>query len=143
MAKEFSIGRDVSLDVVDPLLGVIKFTIKTGFKSTPQYVDIQSKDLNGLPLHDVIPNGHNLEFDLDRKDGTAEDYFASREAIYFNGGEVPNVSVTETIRERDQSITQYRYTGVSLKLTNAGTWSGNEVTKQALAGFATRKIKIL
>lgn len=143
MAKDFSVGRDVSLDVVDPVLGVIRFAIKTGWKSTPKYAEMKSKQLSGETLHDTVPDGHEVVFDLDRKDATVERYFAAREAAYFNGAEVPNVHITETIRERDGSITQFRYTGVSLKLDNAGTWAGNETTKQSVSGFASRKIQTL
>lgn len=142
MAKDFSIGRDVSLDVVDPLLGAIRFGIKTGWKSEPQWAEMKSKALDGVPLHDAAPDGHKLNFDLDRRDATVESYFAAREAAYFSGGELPQVMVTETIRERDGSVTAFRYTGISLKLTNAGTWAGNEVTKQAVEGFASRKVKL-
>lgn len=142
MANDFSVGRDVSLDVVDPVLGVIRFAIKTGWKSTPKYVDVKSKPLSGEPLHDVIPDGHEVTFELDRKDATVENYFATREQTYFNGGEVPAVTIRETIRERGGVITQFIYTGVSLKLDNAGTWAGNETTKQSVSGFASRKVPL-
>lgn len=143
MAKDFSVGRDVSLDVVDPVLGVIRFAIKSGWKSEPQWVDLKVKQLSGEPIHDTVPDGHSVTFDLERKDATVESYFAAREEAYFNGAELSNVQITETIKERNGSITQFRYTGVSLKLTGAGTWAGNETTKQTVTGFAARKRQIL
>lgn len=138
---EFNIGRDVSIDIIDPQRGPIRFAIKTGWSATPDYDNPESKGLDGENRSMSIPNGHRLTMNLDRKDSSVEDYFADNEARYFNNELLPNVSVTETIRERNGSISQYRYTDVSLTLGER-TWRGNAATTMTVSGRARRKIKI-
>lgn len=142
MPMPFSIGRDLSLDIIDPLQGVIRFGIRTGAEFTPQYTDLSSNALDGLDRKATLPNGHRIVFNIDRADPRLEDYFAAKEANYFAGIVDPNVSITETITERDGTVTQYRYTEVSLKLTGGGSWKGNQITTQTLEGMASRKVKV-
>jgi hypothetical protein len=142
MPNGFNIGRDVSMDIVDPVRGLVRVPLKTGATFTPVYDSLQSKALDGIPRHDEIPNGHRIAVEVDRKDATLDDYFTAREADYFNGLPVPNVSFTETITEQNGGVSVFRYTDVAIKLTNGGTWRGNTITTQAFEGMASRKIKI-
>lgn len=141
MPNDFNIGRDVSLDIVDPVLGVQRFSIKTGWNSEPQYDEVNSKALDGLPRQDVIPNGHRLTMELDRSDPLVDNFFTTREAAYFNGQEVPLCTVTETIKERGGAVSVFRYTGVALR-QDASAWRGNTPTTQRITGMARRKIKV-
>lgn len=141
-ANDFSIGRDVSLDLVDPVLGPQSWSIRTGWESTPEYRELTSDGLDGETRRDAVPNGHRLTMRLDRRDASVENYFAAREAAYFNGQVVPLVTITETIREIGGAVTQFRYTGISLRLTGSGSWGGTGPTTQTVEGFARRKIKV-
>lgn len=114
----------------------------TGFESTPQYNDIESKALDGQPRFDTVPHGHRCTFSFDRADSSIDDYFTRREAAYFNGGVLPLVTITETITEVGGGITQWRYTGVSLKLTGGGAWRGDAITTQSIEATAARKIRV-
>lgn len=139
---QFNIGKDVSLDIIDPNQGPLRFSIRTGFDHTPLFDEVSSKGLDGFPRNESVPNGHRLTFNVDRADRALDDYFASREANYFNGGVNPKVSITETIREVDGSVSIYRFTGVSLSLQNGGTWRGNSPVTQAVQAMASRRIKV-
>lgn len=140
-ANEFNIGRDVSLDFVDPAFGVQRFAIKTGWEATPQYDDVSSKGLDGVSRKDAIPNGWTCTMDLDRGSGAVDAYFANREAAYFNNQAVPLATITETIQEVGGGVSVYRYTGCSLK-QGATAWRGNNTTTQRIMVDARRRIKV-
>lgn len=140
-ANEFNIGRDVALDFIDPLFGPQRFAIKTGFESTPQYDDVNSKGLDGVMRSDAIPSGHRLTMDLDRGNGEVDAYFTRREAAYFNNQAVPLVTVTETVQEVGGGVSVYRYTGCSVK-QGATAWRGNTTVTQRIELMARRKIKV-
>lgn len=139
-SNDFNIGRDVAIDFVDPELGPQRWSIKTGWEATPQFDQVSSKALDGVPRQDSIPNGWRLSIDMDRASGGMDAYVARREAAYFNGQIVPLITVTETIQEVGGSVSVYRYTGCSV-MPGATTWRGNDATKQRMELFARRRIK--
>lgn len=140
--NNFSIGKDISLDVVDPVQGVVRFDIKTAFESKPQYHDIASTGLDGLTRYAELPTGWDGSFTMDRSNSAVDDYFAAFEANYFAGVNALPITITETINEADGSISQYRYDGVVLKLEEAGSWKGDERTTQRVSFKASRRIKV-
>lgn len=136
-----NIGRDATLDVIDPALGPLRFKIRTGYTVTPQYIDLSSKGQDGEKRNATIPDGHSIELSLDRGSGEADSYFANREAAYFNGIDIPPVSVTETIKEANGAVSQYRYTNGTIK-QGATSWKGDTITTSGVTLNFTRKIKI-
>lgn len=141
-AQEYNIGRDVTLDIVDPVQGLLRFKLMTSFEGTPKYKSLESNPLDGVPRFAEIPAGHEVVFEFDRADSNADDYFCAQEENYFNGIAIPNASITETVREVNQSISQYRYSGVALSLTKSGPWKGDSLVGQSIRGMASRKRKI-
>lgn len=143
MANEYSVGRDIKMDIQDPDRGIQRFSIQTGVDWVPQFTDLTSKGLDGVSRQDTVPNGHRLTFTFDRGDGRIDAYFADREENYFNGNENPLITITETVRNPNGGgISKYRYTGVSLKLTAGGTWRGDSITTQTIEAMASRKRRI-
>ena len=142
MALAFNIGRDVSLDISDPIQGLVRFGIRTGAEFTPIYDELKSKALDGIPRNASIPDGHRIMIQIDRNDARLDNYFATKEANYFAGNVDPNVTITETITEIDGSTTVWRYTDVSIRLTSGGVWKGNAITTLSIEGVAARKVKI-
>lgn len=138
----FNIGKDVTLDIVDATLGALRWKIKTSFDADPEYKEVRSEALDGVNRFGYLPAGHKLTFQFDRGDSSVDDYFASREADYFNGVQLGNVSVTETITNPDGSVSQYRYTDVALKLTKSGAFKGESIVTQTVEGMAARKVRI-
>lgn len=141
-AQEFNIGRDVTLDIVDPTQGPLRFKLVTSFEGTPKYKELESGALDGVPRFAYLPAGHELVFEFDRADNRADDYFCRIEQNYFNGAVTPNVTITETVQEVNGAISQYRYTGVALSLTKTGPWKGDSLVGQSIRGMASRKVKI-
>ncbi len=137
--NDTNLGRDVVLNILDPRRGIQRFGLMTGFDGKPQYNQLESKGLDGVPRFRNVPHGHRLTFNFDRQDRSIDDYFAQAEEDYFNGAQMPQVSITETITELDGSVSQWIYTGVSLTLTDGGTWKGDAITTQSIEGMASRK----
>lgn len=142
-AKDFNIGRDITLDIYDPQAGLQRFKLMTTYDSEAQYKHLESHALDGVPRFAAIPYGWKLQFGFDRGSSAADDYFTAQEDNYFNGDPLPEVSITETIREVDGSITQYRYTGVCLYFAKGGTWKGDSLVGQTIEAMCSRRIKIV
>lgn len=137
----FSVGRDVSLDIVTPT-GPIRFSMVTKFMSKQDLVDKKIKGLDGITRHLRFPDGWTGSFEIERQDSTADDYFAAQEENYYQGQNELPCTITETIQEVNGSITQYRYVGVLLKFEDAGEWKGDESVKQKVSFVSARRQKV-
>lgn len=137
----FSVGRDVSLDIVTPQ-GPLRFSLVTKFMSKMDITDKKIKGLDGITRHVRFPDGWTGSFEIERQDATADDYFSQIEDAYYQGlNEIP-CSITETITEVNGSVTQYRYVQVLLKYEDAGEWSGDNTIKQKISFVAARRLKV-
>ena len=141
-ANGFSVGRDVSLDIIDPVQGAIRFPIRTGWKADPEYTDLTSMGLDGLHRFAHLPKGHKLQLTLDRKDSSVKSYFAQIEGQYFAGATLGSVSITETITNVDGSISVFRYLNVALKLTNGGDFKADSKVDMVIEGMASRIVQV-
>lgn len=139
--NSYSVGRDVSLVIVGAN-GPLAFSQITGFQSKPDITDKKVKGLDGVTRHLRFPDGWSGTFDIERQDSTLDDYFAQVEANYYAGVNEQPVSITQTIREVNGSITQYRYMNVLLTPDDAGSWKGDDSVKQKLKFVAERRIKV-
>ncbi len=137
----FSVGRDVSLSIVTAS-GPLRLSLITGFSAKPNTKDQPIKGMDGVTRHLRLPDGWAGSFDVERQDSTVDDYFAQLEANYYAGQNEAPATITETITEPNGSVTQYRYTGVLLKLDDAGSWTGDASVKQRLSFIASRKLKL-
>ena len=137
-AGGFSVGRDVSLTVIyngAPLT----FGLVTNFEAKPITGDNKILGLDGVPRHQVFPEGWSGSFTLTREDASTDDWWASLEAAYFAGQNIPYGTILESITEADGSLSQYRFENVSLKLTDAGSWSGNKEVIQKVEFMASKR----
>lgn len=139
--NNFSIGKDISYTVVTSS-GTLTLNGKTGYSVKPMFTDINHKGLGGLNVHGVIPDGWQIELQFDRTDPNVDNYFAQREADYFNGVNQQGGTIFENIVEKDGSITSFRYTDVSLKYDNAGNWKGDSLIPISVTATASRRIKV-
>lgn len=139
--NNFSVGRDVSLDIVGPN-GPLRFSLVTKFTSKQQTKAEMIKGLDGISRPVRFFEGWEGSFDLERQDSTVDDYFAQIEANYYAGLNEGPVTITETITEVSGSVTQYRYLGVLLRLDDAGDKSGDMTVKQKLSFMASRRVKV-
>jgi hypothetical protein len=137
-----SYGRDIRLDInladgsVLTLPEIIDYDIKPT-NHTDSFVNIQ-----GRPVHNVIPQGGNLTINLKRVDSTIEDFQAAFEANYYAGAPLLKGTLTETISNPDGSIIQYQCQGVVLIIEDMGTWKGETAVSQQIKGMYETFVKI-
>lgn len=137
----FTVGRDVSLDIVGAS-GPVRFSLITKFTSKQDVKDNRVKGIDGITRPVRFFDGWSGSFDIERQDSTVDDYFSQLEANYYAGLNEASVTITETITEVSGAITQYRYTGVLLKLDDAGDYAGDSTVKQKISFVASRRIKV-
>jgi hypothetical protein len=138
----FSLGKDVVLDVITPS-GVLQLpATTTGFESKPVYKREKSSPLNGINLEVPIPAGWEGSITLDRQNSAIDDFFAQQEAGYYAGQNVLQATITETISEASGAISQYRYTNVALRFDEAGKKTGDSKIQQTIGFFASQRIKV-
>ena len=77
------------------------------------------------------------------RSGTAiDDMFTTAEATFYTTGVLSNVTVYQYITEQGGTTSCWQYSGVSLKLTEGGSWKGGEDVKMKIAGFASTKKRV-
>lgn len=139
--NSYSVARDITFTVVTPS-GPLELAGKTDYSIKPMFTDLKHKGLDGVVEHGVIPDGWQISIRLDRRTPELDNFFAAREADYFNGVNQVGGTILETIQEADGSVSQFRYTGVILKYDDAGDWRGDSNIPISLTGMASRRIKV-
>lgn len=140
----FNIGRDGSqITIFDTVAGQITFNGQVGFDSRPRTKQLESQSINGVTTFRNVPNGHEGTFEFDRQDSSIEGYFAILEMNFYAGLPPPIVTITQTINELDGSVTQFQYTGGTLKLDDAGQWRGLDKVSPKVSWSASKKIPLV
>lgn len=140
--NNFSLGKDVTLDVITPQ-GPLQLPVTTtGFEAKPQYNKIRSKGLDGINRGANVPDGWEGSISLDRQNSAVDDFFAAQEAGYYAGQNVLSASITETMREPSGAVSQYRYVNVCLSFDEAGNKTGDNKIEQKIGFFASQRIKV-
>ena len=138
-----NVGRDVTVVIIDPQNGGIQtWTDITGFESKQQTKRLDSITMDGTNTYAEVPKGWDVSFMLDRSSSAVDDYFCAVEAGYYAGLDQSGIQITETITEVSGAITQYRYNNVVLKLSDAGSKTGDNWIKQKIDGVASTRQKI-
>lgn len=140
--NSFNVGKDVRLDLVDPVQGVVSFTLITGFTAKQLTKEQRISGLDGVVRPLILPDGWDGSFEIERSDSLVDDYFAAVEAAYYSGQSIQSATITETITEANGSVSQYRYTGVMLKFDGAGDWKGDNSVKRKVGFVAGRRLKV-
>ncbi|HKT53322.1 MAG TPA: hypothetical protein VJP88_02645 [Caulobacteraceae bacterium] len=143
--QAYNVGRDATLNIVasgSPLSPILL----TNFESNQETVDLKSKPLNGPPIFQKVPDGWKGSFEIDRANSILDDYFAAEESAYFAGDDANVVTILQTIRDAAVGavgpVHQYRYTGVVLKLENAGAYTADAKVSQKVSFVASQRIKV-
>src|SRR5260363_305341 len=94
------------------------------------------------PIHLRFPDGWSGSFEIERDSDALDRHFARAEDDYYLGVNESPCTITETIIEPNDAISQYRYEGVLLKLEDAGEWEDTKSVKQKLSFVASRRKKV-
>lgn len=132
-ANGFNLGGDLQMVIVDDQQGLQTFNIQTMADFRQLTARIKSVALDGKTRYAELPEGWEMDLDFDRADAGLMDYMARNEDIYLNGGRPGIITVSATVNEVDGSVSQYQLTGGAMKLTNGGTFKGNDKVPQKAA----------
>jgi hypothetical protein len=138
----FTVGRDVTLNIFGSDGQTHSFTQITGFDRKQETVHVQSKGIDGVIRHLELPDGWSGRITVDRASDDVDAYFAQLESNYYAGQNIPAAQITETITEADGSTSQFRYTGVMLKLDDAGRYAGENLVSQTLSFACSKRLQI-
>src|ERR1700712_2885024 len=117
----FSLGRDTQLVVIAPS-GRIDLTHVTGFDSRQVTHPIRIDRLDGTQMAAELPKGWEGSFDLERGSSAVDDFIATTEQSYYNGGQLLTSTLYQYVTEADGSTSTYQYGGTVFKLSSAGAW---------------------
>lgn len=135
---DFDIGRQARLDIVAN--GAVLVTQQlTGFHAKQETITIKSRPLNGPPVQKEIPDGWTFDYMIDRLGPQFDNFFAGEEENYWDGVAQAQVFITQTIQEKDGSISQFRFEGISQKFDDAGNYEQDKKVEQKVSGFASRR----
>jgi hypothetical protein len=140
----YTIGSDCTIDVFDPISGgLLTLNGITSFEPRQMTDNSMRRRLDGTVHPLLIPGGWEGTIGLDRLDDAIDRYFSGWEDAYYSGQNMRTGSITETIRNPDGSISQYRYEEVMFRYDNAGTRRGEQAIEISLAFQSARRRKIV
>ncbi len=137
----FSVGRDCQLVVMGPF-GRLDLTHVTGFDSRQRTAAVRIDRIDGTQLGAELPKGWEGYFEIERGSSAVDDLIAKMEQTYYAGGAIPVGSLYQYVSEADGSTSTYQYDGAVFKLSQAGTWRGDQSVKQRLEFFASSRKRI-
>lgn len=137
-------GSDVSVDIITPY-GAIQIDpdFIMDFHPQPVTVNQRSKGLSGKTRNQVIPDGHRGSFTVHRYDATLDNWWAQYEADYHAGVLQSNSTITETIRNADGSVSQFRYIDVTLDIEDFGRREADQPIAMRVNFNASRRERVV
>ena len=140
-SNTFSVGRDCQIVVMGPF-GRVDLTHVTGFESRQRTATERVDRIDGTQLGAELPKGWDGYFELERGSSAVDDLIAQIEANFHAGAAVPPGSLFQYVNEPDGSTSTYQYDTVVFRLSQAGTWRGDQSVKQRLEFFASTRRRI-
>jgi hypothetical protein len=140
-SNSFSIGRDGAFKLQ---VGNQTFDLEncTGFDQKQETAAVNVDPVRGLQLFGEIPKGWSGSFEVYRKNAELDRLFAAMETTFNNSGTLLNATLFGYIDEAGGGQTIYKFTGVSLKMDDGGTYAADKEVKQKISFKAqTREVK--
>ena len=138
----FAIGGDLQLVIVDTVQGLLTFNIVTMTDLKQLTQRVKSVGLDGRTRYAELPEGWEVDVDLDKAGPQLLNYVAAYEDAYFNALPLGTITLSQTITEVDGTVSQYQLTGGAMKLNNAGTFKGNDKVAQKVGIVFSRIHKV-
>lgn len=136
-----STGRDGKFQL--QMLGkVYDLYNATNFDQKQETADIKVDPIRGQQLFATLPKGWTGGFEVYRKDAELDRLFSDMERAYNATGQIEYGTLYGYIDEAGGGETVYKFTGVALKLDDAGTFKGDSEVRQKVSFMAsTREVK--
>lgn len=141
MAGDFNTGRDITVVITGPN-GTVTLSYVTSFDRKQNVTKLKSSCIDGITRHENIPDDWTGSIGLDRAGREVDDLIYALEAGYFAGQKTAKGTITETIQEVDQSISQWRYAPCVFDLSDAGKWAKDSKVEPKLEFSASRRVLV-
>jgi hypothetical protein len=137
----FNVGRDCQLVLIGPF-GRIDFKHVTNF-TVKQVVDkVRVKPLNGPRLARDLPGGWDGTFVIERANSAADDLASVIETAFWSGAAIPPGVLFQNVNEVDGSVSTYQHDGVTVNLSDGGSYQQEQSVKQTVEWSAARRRRI-
>ena len=145
MSAPFNIGHDAKVDIVDGSTGQVISTWPpaTHFTFTQITSQVKSEPVNDKPIFRETYHGWSGSIDYDRYDAAIDQYFADREKNYWLGMNDTANTITQTVQEKDGSVSQWKYSGVVMKMDTAGSWKSGDKVDIKVSWTARDRVRVL
>jgi hypothetical protein len=134
----FNLGKDCALNLIGPY-GLVALSIVTGFNSRQVVKTVHVDPLNGPPIEARPPAGWTGSFTVERGSSAVDNLIATIEQGFWAGGVLGTGTIYQYVTEVNGSLSTYLYAGVSMSLSDAGTWQTDSSVKQTLEFFASTR----
>ena len=140
---QYNVGSDTTLTLISDGQ-ILASQILTEFNSKQLTTKLKSVAIDGVNRYRELEEGWEGTFAYDRADSVMDDYFAQKEANRYLGLPPPIATISETtVNAVDQSVSMYRYSGVTMKLDDIGARKGDSKVEQKVSWTASRRITVL
>jgi len=139
----FTVGQDLKLNIIIPNFGTVEINEKVSFdaKVTTTKKTIQPISLRN-PISLVFHEGWTGTIEGERNDDTVDSLWARLETAFYSGENILGGTITQTIKEKDGSLSRYIFTDVQFALEDAGTYKGNDSVPWRFTFEAGRRLKL-
>lgn len=128
-----TIGQDIRV-VINTINGILNITPDLVGEFTFEPVS-DWKDwlpVSGFQENAVLPKSYQGTISLIRKSPVVEQFWLQFVNGYYQGNSVQLSTILQTIKEADGSVTQYQYSGAIFRMTDFGSYKGDEFVMQKL-----------
>lgn len=140
----FNIGKDGSFDLVHPTLGIIPLGLLTRLDVRPLTTRLMSAPITnaGKRVYRVLYDGWEGTFEVDRTNGIIDALIQLLEDSYFAGAPETYFLITQTIRNPDASIDEFRYKSTVIQPESGGTWAGEEKVSERFSFVSSQRERV-
>lgn len=133
----FSYGRDCQIVVQGPY-GTVTIPNITMFEAKQKTKAIEVELMNGVNVAADLAKGWDGSIEISRGDPTLDQLFTQIESDFIDSGIYTFSSIYAYITETT-GVTTIQYEQVSMKLSDAGSYKGDEAVKQKIDFTAARR----
>ena len=123
---------------------ISQFGLHTDTKITPEWTENKVRPTNngGVVVARPIFGGYNVEVVFARVNGTGDDLAQFLEDNFKGGGNDPEVTLLETVRNADGSVNQYQYIHGILYPSDLGSFRGIEDVSQTMKAYFPERVNV-
>ena len=140
MANTYTIGRNCQV-ILFWAGSQVDLADVTGFAAQQEVKHQRADPLNSTPIEFTTPSGWRGQFEVDRGSSAIDDLVVSIESAFWSAGTIGSGTIYQYITEPDGSQSTYEFTGVSLVLSNAGSYQADNIVRQTIGFFASQRVK--